>query len=104
MEIAEEVKKLVKAVEIKVLLKEFTRVFEEPKTLPSFKRFNYKIPMKSSPYPVNIKTYKSSFIQNGEIKKLVIEMLLNGIIQHSVNPFAPLALLVEKKITLGDFT
>jgi len=63
----------------------------------------------TSPYPVNIKPYnikpyKSSFIQNGEIKKLVIEMLLNGIIQHSVNPFAPLALLVEKKITLGDFT
>jgi hypothetical protein len=46
---------------------------------------------------VNIKPYKNFFIQNGEIKKLVIEMLLNGIIQHSVNPFAPLALLVEKK-------
>jgi hypothetical protein len=48
LEIAEEVKKLVKAVEIKALLKEFTGVFKEPKTLPSFKRFNYKILMKSS--------------------------------------------------------
>lgn len=54
---------------------------------------------------MNIKPYKSSFIQNGEIKKLVIEMLVNGIIQHSVNPFALLALLVKKKqITLRDFT
>jgi hypothetical protein len=61
--------------------------------------------LKSSPYLVNIKPYKSSFIQNGEIKKLVIEMLVNGIIQHSVNPFALLALLVKKKqITLRDFT
>ena len=35
LEIAAEVKKLVKTVDIKVLLKEFIGVFKKPKTLPS---------------------------------------------------------------------
>lgn len=35
LEIAAEVKKLVKTVDNKVLLKEFIGVFKEPKTLPS---------------------------------------------------------------------
>jgi hypothetical protein len=35
LEIATEVKKLVKTVDNKVLLKEFIGVFKEPKTLPS---------------------------------------------------------------------
>ena len=55
LEIPKKVKKLVKVVEIKVLLKEFIGVFEEPNTLPSFKRFDYKIPVKLSPYRMNIK-------------------------------------------------
>ncbi|XP_073268339.1 uncharacterized protein [Populus alba] len=70
-------------VEIESLLKEFAGLFEEPRTLPLARKFDHKILLKSGSQAVNIRPYKSSFIQKGEIEKLVKEMLANGVIQQS---------------------
>jgi hypothetical protein len=83
--------------EIKSLLAEFAGIFEESRALPPARRFDHKIPLKLGSQPINIRPYKSSFIQNGEIEKLVKEMISNGVIQHSVSPFASPVLLVKKK-------
>jgi hypothetical protein len=85
------------AAEIKTLLEKFAGVFEEPKTLTPTRRSDHKIPLKPGSQKINIRPYKSPFIQKGEIEKLVKEMLSNGIIQHNVSPFASLVLLVKKK-------
>jgi hypothetical protein len=89
--------------EIKSLLMEFAGIFKEPRTLPPARRFDHKIPLKPGSQPINIRPYKSSFIQKGEIEKLVKEMLSNGVIQHSVSPVASPVLLVKKKTIHGDF-
>ena len=85
------------AVEIEALLREFAGLFEEPRTLPPTRKFDHKILLKSGSQAVKIRPYKSSLIQKGEIEKLVKEMLSNGVIQHSVSPFASPVLLVKKK-------
>jgi hypothetical protein len=83
--------------EIKSLLAEFAGIFEKSRALPPARRFDHKIPLKLGSQPINIRPYKSSFIQKGEIEKLVKEMISNGVIQHSVSPFASPVLLVKKK-------
>ena len=83
--------------EIKSLLAEFADIFEEPRSLPPVRRLDHKILLKLGSQPINIRPYKSSFIQKGEIEKLVKEMISNGVIQHSVSPFASPVLLVKKK-------
>jgi len=83
--------------EIKSLLAEFAGIFEEPRALPPARQFDHKIPLKPGSQPINIRPYKSSFIQKGEIEKLVKEMISNGVILYSVSPFAFPVLLVKKK-------
>jgi hypothetical protein len=83
-------------VEIEALLREFAKLFEKPWTLPP-RKFDHKILLKLGSQVVNIRPYKSSFIQKGEIEKLVKEMLSNGVIQHNVSPFTSPVLLVKKK-------
>lgn len=93
MEVAE---KAICHPKIEALLQEFT-VFAEPTQLSSVGSLNHKIPLIPGAEPVNIRPYKSSFIQKEEIDKLVKDMLRKGIIQHCSNPFASPVLLVKKK-------
>jgi len=72
-------------------------VFAEPTQLSSVRSLNHKIPLIPGAEPVNIRPYKSSFIQKEEIDKLVKDMLRKGIIQHCSNTFASPVLLVKKK-------
>jgi hypothetical protein len=88
MDMEEEEKPTEAAVEIEALLREFSGLFEEPRTLPPARKFDHKILLKSGSQVINIRPYKSSFIQKGKIEKLVKEMLSNGVIQHNVSPFA----------------
>jgi hypothetical protein len=97
MDVEEDKKPTKAAEEIESLLKEFAGLFEEPRTLPPARKFDHKILLKAGSQAVNIRPYKSSFIQKGEIERLVKEMLANGVIQQSVSPFASPVLLVKKK-------
>ena len=91
------------AVEIEALLNEFAELFEEPRALPPARKFDHKILLQTGAQAINIRPYKSSFIQKGEIERLVKEMLANGIIQQSVSPFASPVLLVKKKDSTWRF-
>ena len=71
MEVEGEEKPTKVAEEIESLLNEFAGVFEEPRTLPPARRFDHKILLKKDSQAINIRPYKSSFIQKGEIEKLV---------------------------------
>jgi hypothetical protein len=97
MDVEEDEEPTKAAVEIESLLKEFAGLFEEPQTLPPTMKFNHRILLKAGSQAVNIRPYKSSFIQKGEIEKLIKEMIANGVIQQSVSPFASPVLLVKKK-------
>jgi hypothetical protein len=103
MDIEEERHPTEVAMEIKALLREFAGLFEEPRTLPPIRKFDHKILLKPGSQPVNIRPYKSSFIQKGEIEKLVKEMLSNGMIHHNVILFASPVLLVKKKDNMWRF-
>jgi hypothetical protein len=47
--------------------------------------------------PVNVQTYRYAPAQKNEIEKQLAEMLRNGTIRTSNNPYASLVLLVKKK-------
>jgi hypothetical protein len=72
-------------------------LFQEPKELPPSRSFDHSIPLIEGVKPVNIKPYRYSPAQKDEIERQLREMLENGIIQPSSNPFASPVLLVKKK-------
>jgi hypothetical protein len=64
--------------------------------LPLIRESDNQIPLISGAKPMSIKPYRTYFIHNEEIERLVRE-LSNRIIQHSSSLFASLVLLVKKK-------
>jgi hypothetical protein len=83
--------------EIVGLLVDYAIVFQEPTPLPSTRKHDHKIPLKTEAQPVNYRPYKSSFFQKGEIERMVKSILHNNIIQPSVSHFASHVLLMKKK-------
>ncbi|XP_026450604.1 uncharacterized protein LOC113350689 [Papaver somniferum] len=82
---------------IKNLLNEFSDMFNDKKTLPSERNLDHQIPLKPKSAPVNLRPYRSPYIQKSIVENLVKEMLHSGIIQPSHSPFASPILLVKKK-------
>jgi hypothetical protein len=72
-------------------------LFQEPKELPPSRSFDHSIPLIEGVKTVNIKPYRYSPAQKDEIERQLREMLENGKIQPSSNPFASPVLLVKKK-------
>ncbi|KAJ4745297.1 polyprotein [Rhynchospora pubera] len=83
--------------ELKEVLETFQAVFEEPKGLPPFRGIDHQIDLLPGTKPVNQRPYRYSYFQKLEIKKIVGELLKEGLIQPSTNPFASPVLLVKKK-------
>lgn len=75
-------------------------VFAEPKGLPPNKPFDHTIP---NVIPVNYRPYRYSPLHKDEIERQVKELLVAGLITSSTSPYASPVLLVQKKMTLGDF-
>lgn len=83
--------------EMQPLLEEFAELFATPQALPPRRAADHRIPLVAGAQPVKVRPYRYTPQQKTEIEKQVKEMLRNGIIQHSVSPFASPVLLVRKK-------
>ncbi|XP_026400203.1 uncharacterized protein LOC113296079 [Papaver somniferum] len=82
---------------VAALLQDFQDVFEEPSTLPPHRSLDHTIPLKPNSTPVNQRPYKCPYVQKSVIEDLIQDMLHQGIIQPSHDPFASPILLVKKK-------
>lgn len=82
---------------VKELISKNEHLFQEPKELPPQRQYDHKIDLIPGVKPVNLKAYRYNPTQKDEIERQVKEMLLNGVIQPSISPFASPVLLVKKK-------
>lgn len=82
--------------QVQQILNDYSDVFQTP-TLPPPSPFDHSIPLMPGAQPVNIRAYRYSPSQKGEIERQLAEMLQNGIIKPSVSPYASPVLLVRKK-------
>ena len=72
-------------------------VLELPNGLPPPRPFDYRIMLLDESRSVNVPPYHYAHFQKGEIKRQVDEMLTQGLIRPSNNPFSLPMLLVRKK-------
>jgi hypothetical protein len=82
---------------IQQLIDEFVVLFEVPIELPPSRTCDHSIPLVEGPAPVNVRPYRYTPALKTEIERQVQEMLDNGIIQKSNNPFSSSVILVKKK-------
>lgn len=81
------------------LLTQFIDIFEELTRLPIERGIEHRIVQKSGSPPKYQPPYKYFHSAKEEIKKIIEELLGNGIIQPSKSPFAAPIILVKKKDT-----
>lgn len=82
---------------IQELVHQKAQLFQDPTEFPPERAIDHSIPLIPGFKVVNVKPYRYSPSQKDEIERQVKEMLLNGIIQPSNNPFSSHVLLVKKK-------
>ena len=82
---------------LSALLKEFTDIFEESKTLPPHRSHDHKIILKEGTSPVNVRPYRYPALQKDVIEKTVQEMLEVGVVRPSQSPYSSSIVLVKKK-------
>ncbi|WVY91553.1 hypothetical protein V8G54_037067 [Vigna mungo] len=79
------------------LLHTYKRVFDKPIGLPPNRSHNHVIPLIPDSQPVKVRPYRYPHSQKEQIEKMIAEMLHEGIIAPSTNPFSSPILLVKKK-------
>ncbi|XP_042948527.1 uncharacterized protein LOC122281239 [Carya illinoinensis] len=84
-------------VEVREVLEDHQGVLEVPSTLPPSRLFDHRIVLVDEKKPMNVSPYRYAHFQKGEIERQVDEMLKNGLIRPSTNPFSSPVLLVRKK-------
>ncbi len=82
---------------IQAVLDQYATVFENRTELPPQRSVDHRIPLQPGATPVNLRPYRHSHEQKGEIERQVKEMMESSIIQASHSPFASPVLLVKKK-------
>jgi hypothetical protein len=83
--------------EMAQLVEEYHELFDKPAGLPPPREVDHTIPLLSGAQPFRLRPYRYTPQQKNEIEKQIIEMLEQGVIQHSSSPFASPVLLVKKK-------
>lgn len=82
---------------ISALLDSFEDVFTKPQRLPPTRLQDHAIHLAPATGPVNVKPYRYPYFQKQVMEQLVNEMLSEGSIRPSTNPFSSPVLLVRKK-------
>lgn len=70
-----------------------------PSGLPPSRRCDHVIPLIDGDTPVCVRPYRYPPTIKDEIEKQIVQMLKEGIVQHSVSPFSSSVLLVKKDNT-----
>ncbi|GJY92684.1 ty3-gypsy retrotransposon protein [Tanacetum coccineum] len=83
--------------EIEQLLVRFSSLFQVPTTLPPHRTIDHRIHLLPNTKLVNVRPYSYPHYQNGEMEKLIKEMMKQGIIRFSQSSFSSPVLLVKKK-------
>jgi hypothetical protein len=76
---------------------QFSTLFEVPTELPPERFCDHSIPLVDGATLINMRPYRYAPALKDEIEQQVKEMLKNGLIQPSNNPFASSVLLVKKE-------
>lgn len=82
---------------LSTLLESFEDIFTKPHCLPPARPQDHAIHLTPADGPVNVKPYRYPYFQKQVMERLVEEMLAEGIIRPSTNPFSSPVLLVRKK-------
>ncbi|XP_035551117.1 uncharacterized protein LOC118349692 [Juglans regia] len=80
---------------VEEVVNQFQSVFEEPVGLPPPRAFDHRIILKEGTPPISVRPYRYPHYQKTEIEKIVKDLLLNGVIRPSQNPFSSPVLLVK---------
>jgi hypothetical protein len=83
--------------EMVALLDEFGEVFDKPSGMPPHRSCDHSIPLVPGATPVSVRPYRYPPAIKDEIERQIVQMLQEGIIQHSISPFSSSVLLVKKK-------
>jgi len=83
--------------ELVLLLHTYAKVFEQPSGLPPQREHDHSIPLVQGAVPVKVRSYRYPHSRKAHIELMVNQMLGEGIIQASKNPFSSPILLVKKK-------
>jgi len=83
--------------ELAQLLQQYGDVFDPPSGLPPSRACDHEIPLIEGATPVSVRPYRYPPAIKDEIERQFIQMLQEGIIQHSTSPFSSSVLLVKKK-------
>jgi len=83
--------------EVQQLLSTYPTVFQEPKGLPPLRPHDHHIPLLPNTPPINIKPYRYPHAQKDTMTTIIREMLHDGTIIPSTNPYSSPVLLIRKK-------
>lgn len=83
--------------ELDTLLKAFSRVFQEPTSLPPQRETDHAIVLREGAGQVRVRSYRYAHGQKEEIEHMVKEMLWVGIIQPNTSSYSSPVILVKKK-------
>nr|GEY71174.1 hypothetical protein [Tanacetum cinerariifolium] len=89
--------------DINDLLAEFEDVFSLPQGLPPCRGHEHSIILKDGIEPISVRPYRYAQAQKDEIKKLVGDMRMAGVIQPSSSPFLARYCYLRKKMEVGGF-
>lgn len=78
------------------LLTEYVDVFAEPKTLTPHRLYDQALTLEPVHHPPNSPPYRYSPQQKDEIEHQLAEMIVAGIVSHSMSPYASPVLLVKQ--------
>lgn len=68
-----------------------------PTGFPQSRPFDHRIPLQPRATPINVLPYRYPHLQKAEIKRLVCDMLKDGILHPSTSPFSSPVMLIKKK-------
>jgi hypothetical protein len=83
--------------DIKQLINTYPDVFQTPHGLPPPCHHDHHIPLQPNTAPINVKPYRYPHSQKEAMTTIIHDMLKEGIITPSNNPYSSAVLLVRKK-------